>query len=73
VRGAGKLASTLRDNLELALLFRRLATLELEAPTVTSVDELRWTGPRPELVEVCERIDGTGLLERAVALAEARA
>jgi 5'-3' exonuclease len=72
VRGAGKLAKTLQDDLDLALLFRRIATVEREAPTVTSVDELRWTGPRPELVEVCGRIDATGLLERAVALGEAR-
>ncbi len=73
VRGAGKLAATLQGELELALLFRRIATLETDAPTVTSVDELEWTGPRPELVEVCDRIDAPALLERAVRLAEERA
>jgi 5'-3' exonuclease len=72
VRGAGKLAKTLQDDLDLAVLFRRIATVERDAPTVTTVDELEWVGPRPELVEVCERIDASGLLERAVALAEAR-
>jgi len=67
------LAVTLRDNFDLALLFRRIATIEVDAPTITNVDELEWKGPRPEFVEVCERIDAPGLVERAVKLAEARA
>jgi 5'-3' exonuclease len=72
VRGAGKLAKTLQDDFELALLFRRIATVERDAPTITEVDELAWTGPRPELVDLCGRIDASGLVERAVKLAEAR-
>ena len=48
VRGAGKLAVTLQDQFELALLFRRIATVERDAPTVTDVEELRWTGPTDE-------------------------
>ena len=72
VRGAGKLAATLQADLELALLFRRIATIELDAPTVEDVDELRWTGPRPELVALCDRLDAPGLVARAVALAERR-
>src|SRR5262249_42214377 len=71
-RGAGKLAKTLQDEFELALLFRRIATVERDAPTITEVDELEWTGPSPELVDLCGRIDATGLVERAVKLAEAR-
>jgi len=73
VRGGGKLAVTLRDQFDLALLFRRIATIELDAPTITKVDELEWHGPRKEFVEVCERIDAPGLVERATRLAEARA
>ena len=72
VRGAGKLAATLRDQMADAVLFRRIATLELDAPTVDRVDELAWTGPRPELVALCASIDATALAERAVALAEKR-
>jgi 5'-3' exonuclease len=72
VRGAPKLIATLRDRYDEALLFRRIATLELDAPTITSVDELEWRGPRPEFVDVCRRIDAPGLVERAVAAAEAR-
>ncbi len=45
VRSGAKLAKTLADHLEEALLFRRLATLERDAPTASSIDELRWTGP----------------------------
>ncbi len=73
VRGGGKLAVTLRQQFDLALLFRRIATVETDAPTVSSVDELRWTGPRPDAVDFVERIEGPGLLTRALALAEARA
>jgi 5'-3' exonuclease len=72
VRGAGRLAQSLRENLEDALLFRRIATLELDSIT-TSVDELEWTGPTEDLVAMSERLDAPGLLERAVKLAEARA
>jgi 5'-3' exonuclease len=69
VRGAAKLALTLREHLADAVLFRRIATVEPDAPTITSVDELAWRGPRPELVHLCEQIDALGLAERAIALA----
>ena len=72
VRGSGKLAATLRDQMGDALLFRRIATLEADAPTVDDVDELEWTGPTADLIGLCESIDATGLAERAVALAERR-
>jgi 5'-3' exonuclease len=72
VRGSGTLASTLADNRAHALLFRRIATLELDAEVPSSVDALRWDGPRPELVELATSLDAPGLAERALALAEAR-
>ena len=72
VRGAAKLAATLADELDHALLFRRIATVEVDAPVSTSVDEIAWRGPQPELVAICEDIDAMGLAERAVALAESR-
>ncbi len=65
VRGAGRLAATLREQLAEALLFRRIATLELDSVAVT-VDDLEWTGPRPEFVDLCARLDAPGLAERAV-------
>ncbi len=73
VRGAAKLAVTLRDNLADALLFRRLATLELDAVTVPDPDALRWRGPTPELVDLAERVDAPGLVTRAIRLADERA
>ncbi|MEE8362340.1 MAG: 5'-3' exonuclease H3TH domain-containing protein [Gemmatimonadales bacterium] len=45
VRGAARLAATLRDHMDDALLFRRLATLDVKAPVSASVDELKWSGP----------------------------
>ena len=44
VRSAAKLNATLREQFELALLFRRIATVETDAD-VGTVDEWRWTGP----------------------------
>jgi len=72
LRSAGTLSATLRDNLSDALLFRRLATLEVDAPVPASVDALRWTGPRPELDGLCAGIDAPGLAARFHALAAAR-
>lgn len=64
VRGAAKLAATLRDNLDLALLFRRIATLDLDVATFEDVDELRWHGPDPSFGEVATRIDAGALVAR---------
>ncbi len=72
VRGASKLALTLKHQMADAVLFRRIATLEYDAPTVDSVDELEWQGPGPELVELAASVDAPGLVDRATRLAEAR-
>jgi 5'-3' exonuclease len=72
VRNAGRLAKTLQDELDLALLFRRIATVELDAPTVDDVDELAWAGPTPALAEMADRLEAPALVERAVKLARAR-
>ncbi|MEZ5181274.1 MAG: hypothetical protein R2702_05295 [Acidimicrobiales bacterium] len=57
VRGAAKLAATLQEQYDDALLFRLIATINTDAPTIANVDELRWTGPKPELAEVARRLD----------------
>jgi 5'-3' exonuclease len=66
VRAAAKLNSTLRENFELALLFRRIATLDTEAPVSASVDELRYTGPpdHDAFVALCDRLGASGLVRR---------
>jgi len=72
VRGAGKLAATLQEQFDLAVLFRRIATVERDAPTVTDVEALRWTGPTPELRALAGALDAPNLAARAERLAEAR-
>lgn len=70
VRGAAKLADTLAEEKANALLFKRIATLERDAP-VPEVADLRWTGPQDGFAELAASIDAPGLAERADALAEA--
>jgi 5'-3' exonuclease len=72
VRGAAKLNATLRDQFELALLFRRIATVETDAE-VGQVDDWRWTGPAAGFDEVAASLDDPRLVARAGALAAARA
>jgi 5'-3' exonuclease len=70
-RGAAKLAATLVEHREHALLFRRLATLETDAD-VGAVDDWRWIGPTPELAGWCAELRAPRLAERADALAGQR-
>jgi 5'-3' exonuclease len=74
VRGAAKLNAVLREQFELALLFRRIATVETDAPVSEAVDELRWTGPPDPtaFAELCAVLDAPRLAERATRLAAAR-
>jgi 5'-3' exonuclease len=70
VRGAAALAATLSTSMDLAMLFRDLATLRREPAVVASVAELRWAGPAPEFTGLCEKVlDGPGLIRRATGLA----
>jgi 5'-3' exonuclease len=71
VRGAAKLNATLRDQFGLALLFRRVATVETDAPVSDDVDELRWTGPPDPaaFAALCRRLGAPRLAERSQALA----
>lgn len=70
VRGAAKLAATLRDEHDAALLFRRIATVMVEAPTISNVDELAWAGPTASFEPMCERIDAVNLFRRAEKIAK---
>jgi 5'-3' exonuclease len=73
VRGAGKLAATLQERFDEALLFRRIATLQPDAPVSATVEDLRWTGPTERFAELCDWLDAPRLAERAAALAAIRA
>lgn len=73
VRGMGTLATTLREQRDLALLFRDIATVRRDAPTVTTVDELEWRGPDPAFLGLCtDVLEAPALAERAGKLAVAR-
>ena len=71
VRGAAKLAASLRDGFEDALLFRRIATVELGAPVAASVDEMEWRGPVAGFDERCAELGAERLAGRAHRLAPA--
>ena len=68
VRNASKLALTLRTGFEQAMLFRRIATLELDAPVMGSVDDLAWSGPTARFPALCAEIDAPDLARRAEAI-----
>ncbi|MBU3701156.1 MAG: flap endonuclease [Acidimicrobiia bacterium] len=73
VRGAAKLAATLDAQRDLALLFRRIATVVTDAPTVDSVAQMRWTGPTADLADALARVDAVRLTERIERLTASRA
>ncbi|WP_420451679.1 5'-3' exonuclease [Ilumatobacter sp.] len=70
LRGAAKLSSTLRDRIDDALLFRRIATIDIDIE-VGGVDDWRWTGPTERFVEVAGEIGSPGLAREAERLAAA--
>jgi 5'-3' exonuclease len=55
----------LRDQKELALLFKKLATLVSDAPLFETVDELEWRGPREDFAAVAERMQDQRVGQRA--------
>jgi len=73
VRGASRLAAELATHRDLAARFRDLATLRTTAAIFETVDDLRWTGPRPVFFEVCARLNTADFFKRAQALAGSRA
>jgi 5'-3' exonuclease len=51
-------------NLEMALLFKDLATLRTDAPLFSGVDQLRWSGATPAFASWPERLGDPKLLAR---------
>ncbi|MGH9223326.1 MAG: 5'-3' exonuclease [Acidimicrobiales bacterium] len=65
VRGRDKLAATLVEQMDNALLFRELATLRADADVLPGgVDSLRWTGPTDDLPGIARQIKAWRLPER---------
>jgi len=54
---------------EMALLFKRLATLRTDAPLFSDVSELQWRGPTPTFEEFTKKLGEPRLLTRANAVA----
>jgi 5'-3' exonuclease len=56
----------LGDTRDLALLFKRLATLRTDAPVFGAVDELRWRGPTTAFAAGIEGLGDARLVERCL-------
>jgi 5'-3' exonuclease len=69
IRRARPLAESLFSAWDDALLFRKLATLRVDAPVFDSVDELQWKGPRAGFENWCQRLKAPDLLRRVSAKA----
>ena len=72
LRGAAKLSAALRQDFELALLFRRIATLETDVD-VGAVDDWEWDGPTAAFDDWAVAVGDPRLAERAATLARRRA
>ena len=57
----------LGDQFEAAMLFKRLATLRIDAKLFRAAESLRWKGPTPSFAAWTQRIAAPRLLERALA------
>ena len=57
-------ANVLGEERDLALLFKKLATLRTDAPLFKKVETLRWRGATPEFRAWAERMETPRLLER---------
>src|SRR6266545_2098658 len=58
----------LQDNRERVLLFKKLATLRIDAPLFHDVEELRWRGATVSFASVTEKIDDARLATRVLRL-----
>lgn len=68
VRGAAKLAATLRDQFDMALLFKKVATVVTDVDDdvkIGNVDDWEWRGPTKELGAIAKKLDMTDFVERA--------
>jgi 5'-3' exonuclease len=66
IKRARLLSESLFNSWDDALLFRTLATLRLDVPVFDTVDELRWSGPRPDFEARCREMNAPDLLRRVM-------
>ncbi|MFM7125941.1 MAG: flap endonuclease, partial [Actinomycetota bacterium] len=67
LRGAVKLADTLSNQRELAMLFKKIATTVSTVP-VGTVGSWRWTGPTADFARVCAELDAPRLAAKVESL-----
>jgi len=67
LRRARPLAESLFAAWEDALLFRTLATLRVDVPVFSSIDDLLWRGAVEDFKQTCERMNAPDLFRRASA------
>jgi len=58
-------SQVLGESRELALLFKKLATLRTDAPVFRDIDELRWRGPTENFASCCKLLGAPQLVARA--------
>jgi 5'-3' exonuclease len=58
-------SEVLGEKRDVALLFKKLATLRTDAKLFVDIDELKWRGPTADFPTACERLDAPNLLARA--------
>jgi 5'-3' exonuclease len=66
IGSARRLATSLSQSWNDALLFRTLATLRLDAPVFETVDDLRWAGANASFERLCQAMGSPDLFSRAV-------
>jgi 5'-3' exonuclease len=65
VRGATRLAATLAERREDAMLYRDLARLDLDVPLTESLEDLAWSGvPRGRFLAWCDEVGVSQLRDR---------
>ena len=69
IGNARRLAASLFNSWDDALLFRKLATLRRDAPVFESGGDLRWRGPQPGFEEQCRVMGSQDLFDRATSAA----
>ncbi|HEX3599403.1 MAG TPA: 5'-3' exonuclease H3TH domain-containing protein [Lacipirellulaceae bacterium] len=57
-------STVLGEQRELALLFKKLATLRTDAPLFKKIETLRWRGPTPAFAALIEKMEAPQLIKR---------
>jgi 5'-3' exonuclease len=66
IRNSRKLSATLSAQWDDAILFRELATLRLDVPVFSKLEELQWQGPCTDFEAFCERLKAKDLFKRSM-------